>query len=437
MRSFTSNGIQRSRGYTSARMPKSGRRAPKLHYAGQVRPGRKFKSIAHVNQLERAVGSNGFKIPQGLSKAAAIALITLYSVSPTFGLTACSSGGSGGGDSGGNHQPVDDDSADDDTGSQPDDDTQVDDDTGVDDDTFPDDDTTPDDDTDDDDDTSPITYSVRGRVADMLGRKDDPIYLSGATVTIGGRTSDPTGGDGSFSVDGLEPGDYLVKVTKSGYNVGNLGKVRVSEQYNQDGRLENLVLEIIPETFDMDFFDEAFRAYGATQRIPDEDVSAWRGYININDAYGSGEEITEDMQNNALQVMEVDWCDLTDGKLCPSRANGRLDVGTNPPVDDTPGNTNFKWYDLGGSSHGEGMDGDSIIYSNASTNTSSSLKFYRHELLQAIGARHDSSDPTSVLYGFSGPDNFNQNDRDSMDVLYSMPPGTTSPHNVSEGHIIN
>lgn len=422
MRNYTSKGIKSREKSLIRGVSVRGARAPKLYHVPGLRPGRKVKSksIDTVVDTQR-----DFSILPGLSKAATLAFLTLYTINPILGVTACSSGGSGGGNGGGYEEPADDDTYQDDDSSPGDDTSPIDDDSGDDDSSTS---TTVPTTTSTTTTTQTPTFSVSGNVRDIL---NSSLYLEGATVTIGGRPVN-TNAEGSFTLDGFGSGDYTISISKSGYITYGAGKVRVNQSFADDGKLENILLEVIPDSFDMDFFNECCRSYGATQRIADEDLSAWKGYLDLNPAVWSGIEPNGTMIDYATQVMN-EWCARTEGKFCPE-----IDEGITPPDYGTPKITIFYWDDSsGGGGHDEYMEGNKITSSYAEVNTSEALGTYRHELWQAVGVRNDSNLAPSIFNDPYTRDDYSQVDKDSIDLLYSRPIGNTSPDNNPSDYIVN
>lgn len=83
------------------------------------------------------------------------------------------------------------------------------------------------------------TGSIGGKVADVNGAA-----LAGATVTVTGPTGErsaTTNNEGAFEVQNLNPGDYSLKVTESGFKTALVSKVTVNV-----GKQSNLQLTLQP-----------------------------------------------------------------------------------------------------------------------------------------------------------------------------------------------
>ncbi len=84
-------------------------------------------------------------------------------------------------------------------------------------------------------DPEPSEAKISGKVSDESG----DVFVSGALVTTFPATNSvSTSSDGSYSIDDVEPGEYLVTATKSGFPSGNVNvSVQEGKTANADIRL--------------------------------------------------------------------------------------------------------------------------------------------------------------------------------------------------------
>src|SRR3990172_11237405 len=83
------------------------------------------------------------------------------------------------------------------------------------------------------------TGSIGGKVTDVNGAA-----LPGATITVTGATGErtaTTNDDGAFEVQNLNPGDYSLKVTQSGFKTALVSRITVNV-----GKESNLQLALQP-----------------------------------------------------------------------------------------------------------------------------------------------------------------------------------------------
>lgn len=276
--------------------------------------------------------------------------------------------------------------------------------------------------------------TVSGYVKDILTSSS----LQNIEVKLGS-LSTFSDSSGYYSMNNVPDGTYSVQVTDGDINyfTYNAGNLDVNKTKDLAGKLAN-DFKIIPTSFNMDFFNETCRYYGGkTQRIADSDFDTWKVYIDTNDAFYSGTPVTQTMIDYVTSIVENEWPVLTDGKINPTRANARIEIGTSPPAFGTNG-YNIHWWNgiiIGG--HYEYMNGNEITSSYSETSTSASIGIYRQELMQVLGPRWDSNLVPSILNDPGNQTDYQQVDYDIMKVLYNRPPGNTYPDDNPSTYIIN
>ena len=288
-------------------------------------------------------------------------------------------------------------------------------------------------------------YTISGTLKDRL----DPSYVvPSTTMDVGGNTV-PVDANGEFNFNAEQNSDgYLVVNKASNYLDSEQGKIIVNDAKYQEGKLENIVLTMIPDVFDMNLFEETGRSYeeninvgagnGNLQRIPDENCPFWKAYININPAYGSGNLISQNNIDAAIELLENRVKNWTTEKIVMTEANGRIEINTAPPTFGTKNYTIVYWDDTtSGGDHYEYMEGDKIISNVISLNTSAEWIYYINEGLNAFGLRKDSNRSPSGSNDPPTLDDEAQVDIDSMNILYNSEIGNTSPDNNPSDYIIN
>jgi len=278
------------------------------------------------------------------------------------------------------------------------------------------------------------TEQVSGIVEGILSST----VIGNAEVKVG-NTSVYTDSNGNYILTGILDGDYLIQINEANYFTHNAGILRVNKTKNLEGKLTDIDFKIIPLTFNMDFFNETGRCNRRTQRIPDSMLSTFQSYIDINPVTGSGATITQEMIDLALDRIELEWPVLTDGKLTLTKANGRIQTDTNPPVYPTTGYNILYWNSTiaGQGGHAEAVSSNEIISTKVAMSPYASIGGYRQELAQTLGIRCDSNSVPSIFNDPMTQTDYLQIDYDIIKVLYNRPTGNRTPDDNPTGYIIN
>ncbi|MBI2672385.1 hypothetical protein HYX16_05610 [Candidatus Woesearchaeota archaeon] len=216
----------------------------------------------------------------------------------------------------------------------------------------------------------------------------------------------------------------LVILDGSNYLLHKSGTLRTTKD------VTNLDLELIPDTFNLNFYNEVAR-----NPVDGGQIQRWLNkpqvYINTSPALGSG---------NIPTQQEIDLAVDTFRNKIPLFNNGFTDsnititIGTNPPAYGTPGFIRAEWDDSTGALgiHGEFLNGNEIVSGIVAVKTglngSQQIYVNGQEISQVFGARNDSNLVPSIFNDPQTPgvDTYQQVDLDTGRILYKRPIGNKS-----------
>ncbi|MEK6860877.1 MAG: hypothetical protein AABY07_02800, partial [Nanoarchaeota archaeon] len=273
----------------------------------------------------------------------------------------------------------------------------------------------------------------------------------------------------TFSIRNSQNGSYVLQ----GVPKGKTWRVTIGDfvgQYNRhragiittNEDVSGVDFELIPNTFDLAFFDEIARnpnVGGQTRRL----LSIPTIYINRNPAFGSGIQPNQAEIALIVSVFREDakrfnnnftlYGSPTDiGSSSPLPFTNAIVIGTNPPNFGTPGFIRAEWDDdLGGSPTALGANGvypqngdeitSSFVLLRTGLTGSQQRYVYRQESMQVFGARNDIQQGTTSFYPatsiFDDPQTIDflaQKDLDLGKILYKRPPGNRSVNGIPDAN---
>lgn len=280
------------------------------------------------------------------------------------------------------------------------------------------------------------TKDVSGNVKDIT----DESNISGIEVIVG-PSSGFTDVNGDYVIQDVPDGDNSVTIQNINYVTHQAGTLIVNSAKKLENKLNNINFKTIPSSFNMIFFNQVARGYGATQKF----LTAPRFYVYLGDGvtYLNPTIAERDM---AISIIENDLPRLTNGFINATIANGRIivDDGTNVPLPvGVDGWVIFYWVNPGGG-HGEDLVGNEIKRSQANVVPGDNIGVYREELGQACsGIRNDSDsvpDSNDTIFNSLVPNStidFTSLDCLTGKIIQERPIGNTSPDNNPAGYVIN
>ena len=286
---------------------------------------------------------------------------------------------------------------------------------------------------------------ISGRVNDILNGNS----VQGADVILGHRDNGNFVADYTVRTD--SQGNYvhqriptsrnwLVKIVHTNYNTHLAGSIQTTKDEN------NVDLELIPTSFNMDFFDDIMRdgINNPTKRWKNNQPRIYLdkdGLVRNQSGVLLGQPATNQQQVNRMaEIIKSELPQIINSYF----QNLQPEIGTGPiPTLQDPDTIIVYWNDTRSDTEaGAYTNNDEITSAYIRIRNDSNDRKMRHESFHVTGAFGHSNKELSILNATNLspirnplPTDYTQPDKDAGKILYKRPPGNKSINGIPDANL--